>query len=159
MARTLPFLLFVASLIVVGTALLSQYWGGLQPCELCLYQRWFYYAILALTLLLMLVNRRGTSRAGLVLAGLVLIAGGAVAFYHAGVEYHYWAGPAHCTAPALNATSAEDLRAQLLATPVVRCDETQWSLMGISLAGWNVLASAVLAAYALIASRRLRGRR
>ena len=28
-----------ASILVLGTALLSQYWGGLTPCELCLLER------------------------------------------------------------------------------------------------------------------------
>jgi len=154
MARTAPLALFLAALAIVGAALLSQYWGGLQPCELCLYQRWFYYAVLALCLVLVLIGRRNVS-----LAALILIAGGVVAFYHAGVEYHFWAGPSHCTAPILNATSAEDLRKQLLETPPVRCDEVQWSLAGISLAGWNVLASALLAAASLVASRRLARRR
>jgi disulfide bond formation protein DsbB len=38
-ARLAPLVILVASAAVVGGALLLQYVGGLQPCELCLYQR------------------------------------------------------------------------------------------------------------------------
>ena len=49
--RTLPLLICLASFAVVGAALLSQIVGGLQPCELCLYERWPYYIAISLTLL------------------------------------------------------------------------------------------------------------
>ena len=40
-----------------------------------------------------------------------------------------------CTSTA--ATSLEDI----LNTPLVRCDQVQWSLFGISMAGWNAILS------------------
>lgn len=145
MARRAPLAIFVFSVAAVGAALLSQYWGGLVPCELCVFERWPYYAVIALTALAAIVGRRGASGGALALAGLIFAAGACLAFYHVGVEQHWFAGPTACTGPTLNANSVEALRRQLLATPTVRCDAVQWSLGGVSLAGWNLLASLVLA--------------
>ena len=156
MARGAPLALLLVSLAVVGAALLSQYWGGLQPCELCLYERWPYYAVAALALVALAVGRRDLSRAALVLAALIFVASAALAFYHVGVEQHWFAGPTACTGPALDMSSPDALRAQLLATPPVRCDAVQWSWFGVSLAGFNLMASLLLVLASLVAAARLR---
>jgi disulfide bond formation protein DsbB len=156
MVRAAPLSILVLSVAVAGAARLSQYWGGLRPCELCLYERWPYYAVALLALIAVAVGRRNTSRAALALAGLVFIAGAVLAFYHVGVEWHWFAGPSACTGAALDTSSAAALRAQLLATPPVRCDQVQWSLIGISLAGWNFVASVILAGLSWVAVTRLR---
>ena len=150
-SRAAPLAIFVLSVAIVGAALLAQYWGGLRPCELCLYERWPYYVVALVALIAAVVGGRGTSRAVLALAGLLFAAGAVLAFYHAGVEFHWFAGPGACTGAALDTSSAAALRAQLLATPPVRCDEVQWSLFGISLAGWNFVASVILAAFCWLA--------
>jgi disulfide bond formation protein DsbB len=79
--------------------------------------------------------------------------GAGIAVFHVGVEQHWWAGTAACGST-LSATSVEALRAQILAAPVVRCDQPAWSLLGISMAGYNALISAALAVVALIGARR-----
>ena len=73
-----------------------------------------------------------------------------VAGYHAGVEWQLWEGPAGCTASLAAGASAADLVDQLLATPVVRCDDVPWSLFGLSMAGWNALFSLDISAVALL---------
>ena len=59
---------------------------------------------------------------------------GAIGVFHAGVEYGLWEGLTRCTA---SATSLQDI----LSAPLVRCDQVQWSLLGISMAGWNAILS------------------
>ena len=89
----------------------------------------------------------------------VLAANAALAGYHVGVEQKWWEGPASCSAAVAAGTSFEDLKAQLLAAPIVRCDEVPWSLFGISMAGYNVLLSAgfaVVTALALTQPTRVR---
>jgi disulfide bond formation protein DsbB len=154
--RTAPLVILVLSVAVVGAALLSQYWGGLQPCELCLYQRQPYYVAVLLTAIAAALGRRGTSGGMLTLSALAFAVGAAVAFYHVGVEQHWFAGPTSCTALSLKGLSGEDLRKQLLATPPVRCDEVQWSFAGVSLAGFNLIASLVLAALSWRLAMRMR---
>jgi len=50
--------------------------------------------------------------------------------------------------------SAADFEAAILAAPIVRCDDIAWSLFGISMAGYNILYSGALGAFALWQARR-----
>src|SRR5207237_534119 len=61
----------VVSAAVLGTALLSQYWGGLTPCELCLIQRWPWPAAVVLSLTVLF----GVSRAGGNLLAWLIVTG------------------------------------------------------------------------------------
>src|SRR5436853_4120280 len=91
----------IASAIVLGTALLSQYWGGLAPCELCLLQRWPWDAAIAISLVAAFAGGRSALPwVALVLAGVFALSV-AFAFYHVGVEQHWFAGPSACTASTL----------------------------------------------------------
>ncbi|HEX3883710.1 MAG TPA: disulfide bond formation protein B [Stellaceae bacterium] len=153
-ARSFAGFIFIVSALVLGAALLSQYWGGLAPCELCLKERWPWDAALAIAALVFLLSGRvGTGLPAIVLA-LIFAAGAALAFYHVGVEQHWFAGPSSCTTDATGAQTIDDLRRQLLATEPVLCDQVQWSLFGVSLAGWNLIASAAMALYCIAAARR-----
>lgn len=124
--------------------------GGLQPCILCLYQRWPYWILLVLSALAILVARRAGARglaAFAALCALVFLAGAGIAGFHVGVEAGWWQGLAACGGAVNDAgLSIDELREKLFATPIVRCDEVAWSLFGISMAGWNFLASIVFAA-------------
>ncbi len=148
--------MFAASAATLGAALISQYVFGLHPCVLCIYQRWPYVAVMVLCAGALALGRNETARASLLaLSGLALLIGMGIAAYHVGVEQHWWAGTAECSADALNtAKTVDQLRAMLETAPVVRCDEVAWSLFGISMAGYNVLVSLGLAAGCLVAAVR-----
>src|SRR5258708_12513162 len=135
----------VASAAVLGAALLSQYWGGLSPCELCLLQRWPWWVAIALaTAAWLLGDKLSFPFVALVLV-LVFFVSAGLAAYHVGVELHWFRGPIACTATVSGTiTTIEDLKRQLLAAPVPMCDQVQWSLFGLSLAAWNFLASLIL---------------
>ena len=136
----------LASAAVLGAALLSQYWGGLRPCELCLLQRWPWAAAITIALVALFAGGRGALPWLALALAAVFMVGVALAFYHVGVEQHWFAGPTACTASAGKATTLEELKRQLSATAPVLCDKVQWSLFGVSLAGWNLLASLGMAA-------------
>lgn len=143
--RRVPFLLFVAAGVVVGSALLSQYVGGLVPCELCLAERWPYYVVMGLNLVALLAGNRGLTQAVLALSVLAFVVSAGLGAYHVGVEQHWIAGPTACTGGSTSgAGSIEDLQKLLLQQQPVRCDEVQWSLFGVSLAGWNLVVSLLL---------------
>ena len=155
MSRTLFLLLFLGAAGVVAGALLFQFVGGLAPCELCLYERWPYYAAIPLTAAMtMPQTARGDARGAAVLLALLFIASTVLAFYHVGVEQHWFAGPTACTGTGPVAKTLEELQAQLMGTQPVRCDEPQFSLFGVTLAGANLLASVVMAGLALGTWRR-----
>lgn len=135
--------------------------GGYAPCSLCLRQREVYWVtggVLALFLVLNLVRPDPLrARVFLVIAAIALIGGAGQAFWHAGVEWRFWPGPATCGAAGPGAVkSGSDLLAALEGgIRAVPCDEAAWRLGGISMAGWNGLYSLALASFALISLRRI----
>src|SRR2546430_13612133 len=84
--RALAGFVLIASAIVLGTALLSQYWGGLAPCELCLLQRWPWAAAIVVSLVLVLVGERARLDWVALVLGLVFATSVVFAFYHVGVR-------------------------------------------------------------------------
>ena len=157
--RLVPALIVAVSLGALAAALASQYWGDLQPCVLCIYQRYAYLGAAAFGLLGLIAGpRTGARRAAVALAGLAFLTGAAIAAFHVGVEQQWWRGTAECHGPAFdpNASIAE-LRKQLLGTRFIPCDEVPWSLFGISMAGYNVLASLGLALASFWAARNTKG--
>jgi disulfide bond formation protein DsbB len=124
----------------------------IRPCPLCLEQRYAYYLALPLGLVVAFAASRGAPRP-LLLAGLAVLALAALANawlggYHAGVEWGLWQGPTDCTGPVGNLGSAGTLLERLDTVKVIRCDEVQWRFLGLSLAGYNVLISLLMAAIA-----------
>jgi disulfide bond formation protein DsbB len=123
--------------LLLGGAYLSQYGFGLFPCELCWWQRYAHFAALALALVSTVAAPR---RLWIALAGLAILVAGLLGAYHAGVEYKWWEGVTTCSSTAAG-NSLEDI----LNAPLIRCDEPQWTLFGISLAGFNFLISTAAA--------------
>jgi disulfide bond formation protein DsbB len=159
-AGGLALALAVASIL---TALGFEHLGGLEPCPLCLQQRYaFYVGIPGLFLgMVLLAAERPRAAAVLFLAvGLAFLANTGLGAYHAGVEWKFWPGPDTC-APAtetLKPLSGGNLLNDLAKTRVVRCDEAPWRFLGLSFAGWNVLGSFIIfitAVQAAAASRRV----
>jgi len=148
------FVVVAASAVALGTAFGSQIWGGLEPCVLCIYQRIAYAAVIVIGLAGTGFRALGYSQAlnvFLFLAGVAFLAGAGVAGFHVGVEQHWWQGTTECTG-ATGATTLEDLEAQILGAPLTLCNEIAWSLFGVSMAGYNFIASIVLSAFAFYAA-------
>jgi disulfide bond formation protein DsbB len=145
-----PLVILIVAVLVLGGAFLSQYWGGLAPCELCLLQRWPWAAVIVFAAVAAFVP--AAERPHLYLCALALAIGAGIALYHVGVEHHWVAGPEACTGGPSSITSLEDLKKKLLATQVTRCDEPAWMMFGISMAGYNAIASLALAAFSLLAA-------
>lgn len=151
--RTGALAVLLGSAATLGGAFIFQYGVGLAPCVLCIWQRWPHAIAIMLTLTAVVIAGRSarTGAALLAGAGIALLAGAGIAAFHVGVEYGWWAGTAECGGTT-GAITLDDLRAQILAAPVVRCDEVAWSLFGISMAGYNFLISVALGGIALLAS-------
>ena len=155
---------FVLSLATLGGAWFFEYVLKLAPCPLCLMQRIPYHVIIPLSLLLAIAALVRAPR-NLLLVGFAAIAIAAacsvvLGIYHAGVEWHWWAGPADCSGPLTDLRTGGSLLDQLHAVHVVRCDEAAWRFLGLSLAGYNVLISlalALIAGFGLAAARLAHG--
>jgi disulfide bond formation protein DsbB len=152
-----PALTAALAITAIAAATLAGAWYfqlvlDIRPCPLCLEQRYAYYLAIPLGALVALAAARDAPR-GVLVTGLVLLAAAALGnavlgTYHAGVEWKFWQGPTDCTGPIGNLGSAGDLLARLDTVKVIRCDEVQWRFLGLSLAGYNVLISLLMAAIA-----------
>ena len=149
--RSLSLIALLGSGGLLAGAFAFQYIGGLAPCQLCLWQRWPHAAAVLIGLLVLTTGWRGLAWAG-ALAALTTAGIGA---FHVGVEQAWWEGLASCTAGSIAGISAADLLnpAVDVAAPV-RCDAIAWQMLGISMAGWNVVVSLGLAGLWVAAALR-----
>ena len=150
--------------LLLPVALLAGAWGfqligGLIPCEMCHWQRWPHYAAVVIAALAFVVRGVTGRRLLVALAALAIAVSGAIGVYHAGVEYGWWQGATECTSTLANTGSAADMLNAIMAAPIVRCDQPQWTLWGVSLAGFNAIFSlggAILIALLLSRSPRVK---
>src|SRR5258705_4915748 len=136
--RSVPGLVLLGSLAALAIAFPSQYLGGLQPCQLCIWQRWGYAATIALALATFALPSRQRPY-GAALAALGLLATAGLALFHAGREYHLWQGLASCNGNLDTSQSLDVLEQQLLATPVVPLDLPDLTMIGNCTVGYDSL--------------------
>jgi disulfide bond formation protein DsbB len=150
-----PALSAALAITLIAAATLAGAWFfqlvlGIVPCPLCLEQRYAYYLAIPLGALVSFGAARHALRPvlllGLAILTLAVLANAGLATYHAGVEWKLWQGPTDCTGPIGNLGSAGSLLERLDTVKVIRCDEVQWTFLGLSLAGYNVLISLLMAA-------------
>ncbi|WP_414472106.1 disulfide bond formation protein B [Microvirga sp. M2] len=138
----------LAAAATIGGALVFEHGFGYVPCKLCLIQRNPYYVAMPLGVVAALLPPFWT-RAGLWLLALVFLVSAGLGAYHAGVEWGFFVGPSDCGGGSgAGAGNVGDFLSQLQNTRVVSCTAAAWRFLGLSLAGWNVLISLALAAFA-----------
>ena len=142
--RGAAFIAAALALVIVGAWLFEA--AGYPPCELCLMQRWAYYVGIPFATFMAMANPRWI-RFGLAALMMILIANAVFGVYHAGVEWKWWEGPATCGGGAVSGGLPD------LSKPAVMCNEAALRILGLSLAGWNAILCACLAALALRSSR------
>ncbi|HWP27594.1 MAG TPA: disulfide bond formation protein B [Xanthobacteraceae bacterium] len=154
LARSEPHLSAAVFIAVVGAAALLgawffQYVIGLPPCPLCLQQRVPYYFAIPLAVMVALGVPYGAKPRVLQFALLAIAAGmlwnAYLGVYHAGIEWKWWTGTEACAGGLPNFRAQPDILDRIGRTAIVRCDEAPWRFLGLSLAGYNVLISLVLA--------------
>ncbi len=125
---------------------------GLPPCNLCIWQRWPHAIIIAIAGIGLVAIKQNWM---LLLIALSAISTALIGLYHSGVEQGWWSGPSGCSIQLNSDTDISSLTTSLLEMPVVKCDEIAWSLMGISMAGWNSIASFAIAVFACLCWKKL----
>jgi disulfide bond formation protein DsbB len=148
--RNLALLAALGSAAMLLGAFGFQIIGEMAPCKLCIWQRWPHGLAFAVGLLVFFAPNRWLY----LLGALIVLFGAGVAFYHTGVEQDWWQGPTTCTSQGIGGLSSEDLMAQILNAPLVRCDEIPWSMFGLSMAAWNGVISLGLAGLWVLAFRK-----
>lgn len=150
LARTLA---LAVPALLLGGAYVAEYGFGLYPCEMCWWQRWPHFAALPLAALAFIAP---PERVWTALAGLAILVSGLIGGFHAGVEYGWWQGITSCARIVPSDPGSSALEA-IMNTPMISCNEAQWRLFGISLAGFNFLFS-IAGGLAVLALARRRHR-
>ena len=147
-----------AAALALGIAYLSETWGGLVPCALCLLERWPYRVAIALGLAASVLPY-GMGRVALAMLAMVILTGVGFAAIHAGVEFHWWPSPLpECAAPSFGGGSIAERLSRMPAVPAKPCDEPVFLIpwLPLSMAAMNLLFGA---AFAAIVIHALKGRR
>jgi len=137
--------------LLIG-ALLSQYVGDMAPCKMCYWQRYPHVGAIIIAGIILITGIGVFAVLGLLSALITAGIGG----FHAGVERGWWEGPQSCTSTSIDNLSTEELLAQIMSAPMVRCDEIPWQMFGLSMAGWNMVVSICLAVLWTIAIKQQR---
>lgn len=137
--------------LLIG-ALLFQYVGDMAPCKMCYWQRYPHVGAIIIAGIILITGIGVFAVLGLLSALITAGIGG----FHAGVERGWWEGPRSCTSTSIDNLSTEELLAQIMSAPMVRCDEIPWQMFGLSMAGWNMVISICLAVLWTIAIKQQR---
>ncbi|HEY1722670.1 MAG TPA: disulfide bond formation protein B [Magnetospirillaceae bacterium] len=153
-SRLPPILLLLASAAALAAVLIAQFGFGLEPCHLCTLQR-VPYAFGLLVALAASLEGRDQRQRGMLLSvcALIFATNLGLAFFHIGVEQHWWESA--CAEAQKLSSNAGGLLARLKAGKAEpACDSVPFQIFGISLAGLNLIFSLVLTVYAALAARR-----
>ena len=131
---------FLISSLMLTSAFYLEYFHGALPCDLCITQRWFHSAIIAYSFIIILIIKKTLiSKKILLIGGAILWLSSSLAgLYHFGIEINFWTGPDECSS---NVDFSKDTLTYLLNKSPIKCDEVMFEIFGLSLAGWNALAS------------------
>ena len=136
--QILFFLIFI-SIFALSLAYISQYFFGLLPCKLCLYERKPFIAIIAICLLILVFFKtKKAKKLAVCLSLFFLLINASIAIYHVGVEQKIFKLSESCNSTIENYTSMEELKKLLAHAPLARCDDPQFFFLGLSMAAWNI---------------------
>ncbi|MEM8664157.1 MAG: disulfide bond formation protein B, partial [Pseudomonadota bacterium] len=155
-ARSAGFLALAIMVLAIGGAWAFQLIGGIKPCPLCLEQRVPYYAAIPIAAIALFLSLRvpGLARLGLLAAAAVMIWGVGLGVYHAGAEWAFWPGPNTCGDAGQEVRDASNLLAVIEETELISCTQETGRVLGLSFAGWNVVAAGSAALLMLFAAAR-----
>lgn len=131
---------FLASLLALSLAYISEFIFDYQPCILCLHQRKPFWVILIFSSIIFFVKQRNFLKIATLICFLSLLTNFGISFYHSGVEFKWFDGPKNCSSNNLeNIENIEELTAKILATKAVKCDIPQFYFLSLTMTNWNFL--------------------
>jgi disulfide bond formation protein DsbB len=151
------FALAVISASALAVAFMAEFIFKMEPCVLCVYQRvpFVLVAFFGLTGYAAQTRNPQITFGALSLSAVVMALDTLIAFYHSGVERHWWKSFLEgCAVPEMEG-NITDVLAQIEArTDSVPCDAIPWAdpVLGLSMANYNVMLCAALSATAFYAA-------
>ena len=137
------FVILVVSLTVICTALIAEYFYGILPCKMCIFQRYSYYALIILSIFFLLLKKQNNKFYYLIVE-IILIVGLFFSIWHVGIENDLINGPVACSSTIKDINNIVDLKKHIINTPVITCDHINWAFLGISFAIYNTLLQLAL---------------
>ena len=134
-------ILTIISLIIISV-LIIEYWLGLEPCKLCLYQRIPYF--LAILLIIKIFFFKRYEKITLLILAVLFISSAALAFYHFGIEQGFFNESLACTAPDLSKTLSKEQLLEQIKQNNIGCKDVSFKILGLSLAAINTIFSLIL---------------
>lgn len=140
--------IFAASVALLAFALYLQEYKGLDPCPMCILQRYAFVAIGVVALVAALHGRALKAYAAVLT--VVALAGSGVSIRHSWLQHF----------PPARETCGTDLEFLLNAFPLTQalpkifagtgsCSKVHWKMLGLSIPEWALVWYVILAAFAL----------
>jgi disulfide bond formation protein DsbB len=150
-------LILAVCIFALGFVLIIQFGFGFQPCILCLWQRVPFVCAGLLAFIAFLWKPNGKQSAALMaLCSILFLLNAGLAFFHSGVERHWWLGTSGCSIQPLHSNSVDHMRDELLNMGVAHCDVISWSLFGLSMANYNIPFCLALAVFCFVVCWQIR---
>ena len=122
--------------LVLISAFIIEFALGHEPCKLCIYQRIPYFLSIILIGLIFFIKK--LEKITLLTLSLVFFISFVLAFYHFGIEKGYWNGLSKCSK---NIDFNNNTLKNILMIDPIKCNDIQFEILNLSLAGWNALVS------------------
>jgi disulfide bond formation protein DsbB len=134
-------IIFLLALIPLIIAYISEYIFGLNPCNLCIYQRIPFFSILFLSLCsIFFIHNIKIKKYIFYLLILLFLGNMILGLYHVGIEQKLFDLPTSCSGlDLLNMSNIEQLTEMIMQKSAVKCDDPAFEIFGISMAMMNVI--------------------
>ena len=147
------FFLFSCSIILLVVYYL-EYFLDLKPCILCIYQRIPYFFAIFLAIIFLFLEDYKFQKIFYYLYSITFLSSLLLAIYHFGIENNFWSVFTNCEINDSYIKDKSNLKEYLLEKEFVSCSKVNFSLLGISLVGYNIIISLFLLILSLLKLRK-----
>ncbi len=130
------FIVSIISLIAISSALIAEFIFNLEPCSMCLKQRYPYYVIFLSSLIIIFFqwHKKIWFYIGVQISSIY---GVFYSIWHVGIEKKILQGPKECFGGLETSENISNLKDQIMSKTVINCEEIVWSFFGASAATIN----------------------
>ena len=145
----------IISIIILSIVNYMEIFKDIQPCKLCIYQRYPCYLAIFLGIFFFLIKNQKLKKNIFLLYILIFFSSFIMALHHLGIENNLWNSITSCEDNSKN-LSNNNLKDYLLNKEYVSCEDVAFKFLGISLAGFNLIISLILLILSFAGNKRFR---
>ena len=129
-------IILILSSGAIISALIAEHFFNLSPCQMCLKQRYPYYAIILIIIFFVLL-RQTKNILLFILNEFAILYGLFYAIWHVGIEQKLLPGLTSCSGTLSNTNSIQNLKEQIINQSITNCNDISWVILGLSAATIN----------------------